>query len=269
MKIIGISPYGEKCYLCIVMAKIGVMDSGSGGLSVLRELLRVLPEEEYLYFSDNAYCPYGEKSREFILGRCRAIVEDFLSQGARGVVIACNTATAAAIATLRAEYPHIPFVGMEPAIKPAVLSTRSGTIGVLATESTLHSEKYLDTRERYSQGVRVVEHVGEGFVELVESMDLHSSHTSEVVERSLTPLLEQGADTIVLGCTHYPFLIPVMQEIAGPDVNFIDPAPAAARQLARVLQAEGILTGEGPGCVKLKSSGPTNPVRRLYEFITA
>ena len=249
------------------MAKIGVMDSGCGGLSVLRELLRVLPEEQYVYFSDNAHCPDGEKSREFIIGRCRDIVDAFLAEGVQAVVIACNTATAAAIATLRAEYPRIPFVGMEPAVKPAVGGTRSGTIGVLATNSTLHSAKYIETRDRYAQGVRVVEHVGEGFVELVESLDLNSENTRTVVERSLRPLLEQGADNIVLGCTHYPFLVPVMQEIAGSDVRFIDPAPAAARQLSRVLDAYGMSTGEGPGSVELKSSGPVDSVRRLYESL--
>ena len=234
---------------------------------MLRELLRVLPEEQYVYFSDNAHCPYGEKSREFIIGRCRDIVDAFLAEGVQAVVIACNTATAAAIATLRAEYPRIPFVGMEPAVKPAVGGTRSGTIGVLATNSTLHSAKYIETRDRYAQGVRVVEHVGEGFVELVESLDLNSENTRTVVERSLRPLLEQGADNIVLGCTHYPFLVPVMQEIAGSDVRFIDPAPAAARQLSRVLDAYGMSTDAGPGSVELKSSGPVDSVRRVYESL--
>ena len=249
------------------MAKIGVMDSGCGGLSVLRELLRVLPEEEYLYFSDNANCPYGEKSRDFILGRCREIVEGFLREGVQAVVIACNTATAAAIATLRQEYPLVPFVGMEPAVKPAVKGTLTGTIGVLATGSTLRSSKYTDTRDSYAQGVRVVEHVGEGFVELVEALDLNSDNTRAVVERSLRPLLEQGADNIVLGCTHYPFLVPVMQEIAGPGVRFIDPAPAAALQLSRVMDAFGLSKGKGPGSVELKSSGPIDSVRRLYESL--
>ena len=278
------------------MAKIGVMDSGSGGLSVLRELLRILPEEEYIYFSDNAHCPYGEKSQGFILGRCRSIVEDFLAQGAQAVVIACNTATAAAIATLREEYPHIPFVGMEPAIKPAILDTRCGTIGVLATESTLHSAKYLDTRERYAQGIKVVEHVGEGFVELVETLDLDSAHTREVVERSLRPLLERGADTIVLGCTHYPFLRKVIERVAGPGVQVIDPAPAVARHLAEVMKQEGLLdheyadvpaaaepltegqtaAGQAAGEpeaahpaaeIELIASGPEFPARRLLDTI--
>ena len=226
---------------------------------MLRELLRLLPEEEYLYFSDNAHCPYGEKSQGFILGRCRSIVEDFLSQEAQAVVIACNTATAAAIATLREEYPDIPFVGMEPAIKPAILATRNGIIGVLATESTLHSAKYIDTRERYAQGVRVVEHVGEGFVELVESLDLDSAHTREVVDSSLRPLLQSGVDTVVLGCTHYPFLLDtlkqVMSELAevkvgdnylyrdiiAPDFTFIDPAIYTAIECYNSLRQDKLL----------------------------
>ena len=150
------------------MAKIGIMDSGVGGLSVLREMLRRLPGEDYIYYADNAWCPYGDKSPEFIIERCRSITELMLSRGADAMVLACNTATAAAIASLRAEY-DIPFVGMEPAIKPAVQSTRSGVVGVLATAGTLKGSKYLGTRDRYSGNVKVVEHVGRGFVELVES----------------------------------------------------------------------------------------------------
>lgn len=249
------------------MAKIGVMDSGCGGLSVLRELLRVLPNEDYIYFSDNANCPYGEKSQDFIIDRCRAIVDSFIAEGADAVVIACNTATAAAIATLRKERPGFPFVGMEPAVKPAALGTRSGTIGVLATAGTLKASKYLDTKDRYTDGVQVIEHVGEGFVELVEALDLDSDNTRAVVSRSLTPLLDAGADTIVLGCTHYPFLKPVIEELAGPAVQVIDPAPAAARQLCRLLDENGIQRGSA-GSVQLKSSGPIESVRRLYSVIS-
>ena len=153
------------------MAKIGVMDSGVGGLSVLREMLKRLPGEDYVYYSDNAWCPYGEKSPEFIIERCRSITDLMLERGAEAMVLACNTATAAAISSLRAEY-DIPFVGMEPAIKPAVQSTRSGVVGVLATSGTLKGAKYLDTRERYAENVKVVENVGRGFVELVESLSL-------------------------------------------------------------------------------------------------
>ena len=201
---------------------------------MLREMLKRLPGEDYVYYSDNAWCPYGEKSPEFIIERCRSITDLMLERGAEAMVLACNTATAAAISSLRAEY-EIPFVGMEPAIKPAVQSTRSGVVGVLATSGTLKGAKYLDTRERYAENVKVVENVGRGFVELVESGTVRGKRAEDVVRASLQPLLDQGADTIVLGCTHYPFLLDTMRSIAGPGVEFIDPAPAVARHLEEVL----------------------------------
>lgn len=253
------------------MATIGIMDSGAGGLSVLREILRLLPGERYLYYSDNANCPYGEKTPEFITDRCRQIVSGFLDEGADAVVIACNTATAAAIATLRAEWPDVPFVGMEPAVKPAAVGTRSGVIGVLATAGTLKASKYLDTRNHYASDVKVVERVGRGFVELVENLELDGAHTEQVVRESLEPLLQAGADTVVLGCTHYPFLLPVLQKVAGPDVRFIDPAPAAARQLVRLLDARGIPHSApgspAPADITIKSSGQSETARRLCELI--
>ena len=253
------------------MATIGIMDSGAGGLSVLREILRLLPGERYLYYSDNANCPYGEKTPEFIIGRCRQIVSEFLAQGADAVVIACNTATAAAIATLRAEWPELPFVGMEPAVKPAALGTRSGVVGVLATAGTLKASKYLDTRNHYAGDVKVVERVGKGFVELVESLELDGAHTEQVVRESLEPLLQAGADTVVLGCTHYPFLLPVLQRVAGQGVRFIDPAPAAARQLVRLLDSRGI-AHSGPDSpalrnITIKSSGQSETARRILNQI--
>ncbi len=249
------------------MAKIGIMDSGVGGLSVLREMLRRLPGEDYIYYADNAWCPYGDKSPEFIIERCRSITELMLSRGADAMVLACNTATAAAIASLRAEY-DIPFVGMEPAIKPAVQSTGSGVVGVLATAGTLKGSKYLGTRDRYSGNVKVVEHVGRGFVELVESGTLSGERAEEVVRASLQPLLDQGADTIVLGCTHYPFLLDTLRSIAGPGVEFIDPAPAVARHLEEVLDKNGKRSdGTIPGTVELLSSGDGEALRRTYELI--
>ena len=249
------------------MAKIGIMDSGVGGLSVLREMLRRLPGEDYIYYADNAGCPYGDKSPEFIIGRCRSITELMLSRGADAMVLACNTATAAAIASLRAEY-DIPFVGMEPAIKPAVQSTGSGVVGVLATAGTLKGSKYLGTRDRYSGNVKVVEHVGRGFVELVESGTLSGERAEEVVRASLQPLLDQGADTIVLGCTHYPFLLDTLRSIAGPGVEFIDPAPAVARHLEEVLDKNGKRSdGTVPGTVELLSSGDGEALRRTYKLI--
>ena len=244
------------------MATVGVFDSGSGGLSVLREIRKILPRERYIYYSDNAHCPYGEKSPEYITERGRAITRELISRGADAVVVACNTATAAAIATLRAEFP-IPFVGMEPAVKPAALGTRTGVIGVLATAGTLKGLKYLNTRGRFEDAVRIVEHVGAGYVELVESLELEGPHAEQVVGASLKPLLEEGADIIVLGCTHYPFLLPVMQKLASPEVSFIDPAPAVARRLQDILRQEGIPCGGGPS-VELLSSGPSDTLNKLF-----
>lgn len=283
------------------MIKIGVFDSGEGGLSVLKEITRLLPEAEYVYYSDNAHCPYGEKSPEYIQDRARAITERLLKEGADVIVVACNTATAAAISVLRAEYSdassqevrdrvqkltggrhdHICFIGMEPAVKPAALGTRTGVVGVLATAGTLKGSKYLKTKESVDDQVNVFEHVGRGFVELVEEGRLSGSEAEDVVKASLGPLLSAGADIIVLGCTHYPFLLPVLQKVAGPDIRFIDPAPAVARQLVHVLERDGMLSaGEASSAlarnasavpssphVKLLSSGNPEPLHHLYGTI--
>lgn len=283
------------------MIKIGVFDSGEGGLSVLKEITRLLPEAEYVYYSDNAHCSYGEKSPEYIQDRARAITERLLKEGADVIVVACNTATAAAISVLRSEYSdassqevrdkvreltggrhdHICFIGMEPAVKPAALGTRTGVVGVLATAGTLKGSKYLKTKESVDDQVNVFEHVGRGFVELVEEGRLSGSEAEDVVKASLGPLLSAGADIIVLGCTHYPFLLPVLQKVAGPDIRFIDPAPAVARQLVHVLERDGMLSaGEASSAlarnasavpssphVKLLSSGNPEPLHHLYGTI--
>lgn len=249
------------------MASIGIFDSGAGGLSVYRELVKLLPRERYLYFSDNAHCPYGEKTPRYIQERGRAITEILLGLGADIIVVACNTATAAAIATLREEYPAVPFIGMEPAVKPAALGTRSGVIGVLATAGTLKGSKYLKTRGLYEDNVKIVEHVGQGFVELVEGGILDGPEAEATVRASLQPLLDAGADTIVLGCTHYPFLQPVIERLAGPDVKVIDPAPAVARQTVRILQKKGIPTGEGPFSVDLYFSGEPDSLQRIFKLV--
>lgn len=244
------------------MAIIGIMDSGVGGLSVFKEIRKRLPDSRFIYFSDNAWCPYGEKSPEFITDRCRAITDLMLSKGADAMVIACNTATAAAISTLRAEY-EIPFVGMEPAVKPAALGTKSGTIGVLATAGTLKGSKYLNTKGRFQDDVRIVEHVGKGFVELVESGELEGEHAEDVVRASLQPLLDAGADIIVLGCTHYPFLLPLLEKVACGKALFIDPAPAVARRLLAVMEENSIpAKNEEPG-VELISSAPSARLKEL------
>ena len=249
------------------MASIGIFDSGSGGLSVFRELRKILPKERYLYFSDNAHCPYGEKSAAYIQDRARVITDILLGMGADIIVVACNTATAAAIATLREEYPAVPFIGMEPAVKPAALGTESGVIGVLATAGTLKGSKYLNTRGQYEDNVKIVEHVGQGFVELVEGGVLDGPEAEATVRASLQPLLDAGADRIVLGCTHYPFLRPVIERLAGPGVQVIDPAPAVARQTLHVLQEKGIPTGEGPFSIDLYHSGEPDSLLRIYNLV--
>lgn len=223
---------------------IGIFDSGIGGLSVFREIRKVLPEQSYVYYSDNAHCPYGEKTREYIIDRARAITRFLLEKGCEIIVVACNTATAAAIATLRDEFP-VKFIGMEPAIKPAAQATKTGVVGVLATAGTLKATKYIDTRARWAQNVSIVEHIGQGFVELVEKGITTGPEAESTVRNSLMPLLDAGADMIVLGCTHYPFLSETISKIAAEayperEIKIIDPAPAVARHLIEVMTEEGI-----------------------------
>lgn len=257
-------------YICETMAVVGIMDSGVGGLSVFREIRKVLPEARFVYYSDNASCPYGDKTEEYIQGRLCEITDFMLSKGAEVMVLACNTATAAGIAMLRERY-DIPFIGMEPAVKPAALGTKTGVIGVLATAGTLKASKYLRTRGQYEEDVKIVEHVGRGFVELVESGCLKGEKAEETVMASLEPLLDAGSDTVVLGCTHYPFLLNVLRKVAAnlghPDVRFIDPAPAVARQLVHVMEEKDISKTDPVGGVELVASGCPDALKRTFELI--
>ena len=250
---------------------IGIFDSGVGGLSVFREIRKILPEEKYAYFSDNAHCPYGEKSKEYIINRARFITEFLIEQGADVIVVACNTATAAAIKTLREEY-DIPFIGMEPAVKPAAAATRTGVVGVLATAGTLKADKYKDTRVKYADDVQVVEHIGQGFVELVESGQTTGRKAESIVGESIEPLLDAGADTIVLGCTHYPFLSETISKVASeliPDrqINIIDPAPAVARHLHDVMNENRIIKREGYE-LSLHASGDITILQNMASSIS-
>ena len=252
---------------------IGIFDSGIGGLSVFREIRKLLPEQSYIYYSDSAHCPYGDKSKEYIIDRARSITRRLMEMGAEIVVVACNTATAAAISTLRKEFP-IKFIGMEPAIKPAAALTKTGVVGVLATAGTLKAEKYLDTREKWAQSITVVEHTGEGFVELVEKGQTSGAEAEAVVQNSLVPLLEAGADTIVLGCTHYPFLADTIKTVAathgadGNSFHLIDPAPAVARHLLEVMEAEGIQTVSPEGfSIELLCSGDRKGLLHTYNSL--
>lgn len=214
---------------------IGVFDSGMGGLSVWRELRRELPEESLIYYGDGKNCPYGNRPAGEIVAFVEEAVEALVARGVKMIVVACNTATAVAIDILRSRY-HIPFVGMEPAVKPAALSSKSGVIGVLATKASFGGALYLASEARYGERVKIIRAVGDGFVEIVESGAEHTPEAVEAVRSVVRPMIEAGADRIVLGCTHYPFLADVICEVVeGSDVQIIDPAPAVARRAAWLL----------------------------------
>jgi len=221
---------------------VGVFDSGVGGLSVLREIRRELPGEDLLYMADSRYAPYGDKPNQLIEARSIAIIEFLISQRAKAIVVACNTATGAAIETLRARFP-LPIVAMEPAVKPAAANTKSGVIGVLATGRTLASDNFVKLFARFGADVDILVQPCPGLVEQVESGDLSGDKTRALLEQYVLPLLERQADTIVLGCTHYPFLAPLIREIA-PLVAIIDPSAAIACELRRRLADTGLLSRE-------------------------
>ncbi|MEN8820851.1 MAG: glutamate racemase, partial [Abyssibacter sp.] len=216
-------------------APIGVFDSGVGGLSVLRHIHRMLPEESLVYVADSAYAPYGGRSSEEIRERAHAICQFLIEQGVRAIVVACNTATAVAVTSLRASLT-VPIIAMEPAIKPAAAMTRSGVVGVLATERTLASDQIARLVERHAQGCRVLLQSCPGFVDQVERGELTGARTQAVVAASLQPLLDAGIDVLVLGCTHYPFLLPVIRDLVGETLTIIDPAVAVTQELQRRLQ---------------------------------
>ena len=221
-------------------APIGVFDSGVGGLSVLREIRQLMSSESVLYFADQGHVPYGSRSMEEVKGFSEEITRFLLDLGAKLIVVACNAASAAALQYLRQTFPAMAFVGMEPAIKPAAESTRSGVVGVLATPATFQGALYASVLERFASGVIVLQDTCPGLVAQIEKGELNSPATRGILEKALSPMLGQGIDTVVLGCTHYPFVIPVIRQIVGPEVRVIDPAPAVARQAARLLDAAGL-----------------------------
>jgi len=231
-------------------APIAVFDSGVGGLSVLAEIQRLLPHESLLYFADCGHIPYGEKTPEFIRQRCNVMARFFREQGAKALVIACNTATVAAVADLRRDFPDWPIVGMEPAVKPAAAATHSGVVGVLATTGTLQSAKFAALLDRFATDVRVITQPCPGLVELIESGDLHSAELRTLLQHYVEPLLANGCDTIILGCTHYPFLKPLLKTMLPESLSLIDTGAAVARQLQRLLAERDLL-----------ADGPNRPVR--------
>jgi len=217
---------------------IGVFDSGVGGLSVLHHIREALPEADLIYVADSGHVPYGDRTAAYIESRSMALTRFLLSQGAEAIVIACNTATAAAAHALRNQFSKIPIIAMEPAIKPAVAATKSDVVGVLATVGTLESARFAALLEKYAGSVKIVTQGCPGLVEVVERGDLYGLDARRLVERYTAPLLAAGADTFILGCTHYPFLAPLIREVAGAEITLIDTGAAVARELKRRVDSE-------------------------------
>lgn len=240
---------------------IGVFDSGLGGLSVAREIRRLDPDAGILYLGDRAWAPYGGRTLDELRMRSEAITAHLLAAGAESIVVACNTASAAALVHLRGLHPDVVFVGMEPAVKPAATLTRSGTIGVLATPATFRGDLYASVVDRFAGDVRVIETVCPGWVEAVER-PTDPARRAALVEEFVKPTVAAGADVLVLGCTHYPFLVSEIRAAAGPDVAIVDPGPAVAAQVLRVVPRPT------PGPFEIEVTGPTDAVaERVRELI--
>ena len=246
---------------------IGVFDSGVGGLSVLRAIRQTLPFEPILYLADQAHVPYGPRPLEEVRAFSASITRFLLDRGARLIVVACNAASAAALHSLRQEFPAIQFVGMEPAVKPAAETTHTGHVGVLATPATLRGSLYASVVERFAHGVEIHEDPCPGLVEQIEKGDLDGSKPRAILERALRPMLAAQVDTVVLGCTHYPFVAPLIQSICGPGVQVIDPAPAVARQAERLIKAsDWAAPGPRPGKVRYFTSGDPGELAKILQL---
>ena len=217
---------------------IGVFDSGVGGLSVLREIRNQVPDSPIIYLGDQFHVPYGPRELDEVYSLSKVITQFLLNLGAGIIVIACNTASAAALFPLREEFPDIPFVGMEPAVKPAAEKTHSGKVGVLATPATFQGKLYNSVVERFAKNVKIYQNTCSGLVQEIEKGNFSGIETRNILENALYPMLENEIDSVVLGCTHYPFVIPLIKEIVGPNVTVIDPSPAVAKQTIRILSKD-------------------------------
>ncbi len=245
---------------------IGVFDSGVGGLSVLRAIRAALPHEDLVYVADSGHAPYGDQTEAHITQRTLTVGRWLAEQGVKAITIACNTATVVAARSLR-EQTHVPVVAIEPAIKPAVALTRTGVVGVLATRQTVQSESVARLCAQYGEGKRMVLQACPGWVELVEQADLQSARTDALLRQFIEPLLAQGADTLVLGCTHYPFLISAIQSITGPEVTLIDPAEAVARELVRRLTDTLTPNASQPGSTRFFTTGDVTQVQQAVSHL--
>jgi len=219
---------------------IGIFDSGVGGLTIYEEIHRLLPYENIIYLADSKNAPYGEKSKEEIIAISVKNTEFLLSHGCKLIVVACNTASTNAVKFLRENY-DVPFIRVQPAIKPAALNSKTKVVGILATKSTLKSDLLYETSQRFAQGVEVVEKVGEGLVGLIESGKMHSPEMTDLLHKHVQPMLDKNIDHLVLGCTHYPFLTDQINEIVGQQVKIIDSGEAIARQTKVILNEEGLI----------------------------
>jgi glutamate racemase len=246
-------------------APIGVFDSGVGGLSILKSIHELLPAEHLLYVADSAHAPYGPKGDAFIQARCETILQFFLQHGVKAVVLACNTATAAAIARLRQQYA-MPFIGVEPAIKPAAAQSRSGVVGVLATSGTISSDKFISLQNQFAAQVKIITRACPGLVELIEQVEFDERATTHLLQDFIAPMLNQHADMLVLGCTHYSLIRDLIQQIAGSGVRIMDAGSAVARELERRLAAATLLAIEPTaGSVQFFTSGNADYQQALLQ----
>jgi glutamate racemase len=249
---------------------IGVFDSGVGGISVLRAIREQMPEESVIYFGDQGHVPYGPRSMEQIQTFSEAITRFLLEQGAKIIVVACNTASAAALSHLRERFADVSFVGMEPAVKPAAEHTQTGKVGVLATPATFQGALYASVVERFANGVELYQNTCPGLVQQIEQGNLDGEEPRRILEEALLPMLKKDIDTVVLGCTHYPFVIPLIQRIVGDAkrVRVIDPAPSVAKQVRRLLEARGLRQESGPrGDVKFYTSGDPEALKLMLPVL--
>lgn len=251
-----------------VTSPIGIFDSGVGGLSVLRAIRAQMPEESIIYFGDQGHIPYGPRPMEQIRNFSEAITNFLLAHNAKIIVVACNTASTAALKYLRGKFPNVQFVGMEPAVKPAAETTQTGRVGVLATPATFQGALYASVVERFANGVELFQNTCNGLVQQIEQGNLSGGETRRILQDALHPMLEKKIDTVVLGCTHYPFVIPLIQEIVGENVRVIDPAPAVARQVKRLLEAGGMKNDSSTrGNVKFYTSGNSDALKSLLPVL--
>jgi len=247
---------------------IGIFDSGVGGLSVLQAIRAQMPEESIIYFGDQGHIPYGSRPMEQIRNFSEAITKFLLEQNAKIIVVACNTASAAALKYLRERFPNVSFVGMEPAVKPAAEHTQTGKVGVLATPATFQGALYASVVERFANGVQVLQNTCSGLVQQIEWGNLEGEETRRILNNALLPMLNENIDTVVLGCTHYPFVIPLIQQIVGENIRVIDPAPSVAKQVRRVLEAKGIRNGtKTRGEIKFFTSGDPEGLKSLLPVL--